>query len=242
MNAKAAGSHGTDDVQLRRDAAANRDRVLAAAVTTVLRDGPKVPMATIAAHAGVGIGTLYRRYPTREALLAALEERAYQIVLSTATAVESLEEPGIESIARFLEQTIEHRCDLVLPMHGAPASLDAGSAALRSQISEVLQRVIERGQRDGSVRADVTSVDIIIAGAMLAQPLAAVSDWDRIARRHKALFLSGIATAAAKPMSEQVVSRADLEAAFVRSSSAPTSRPGCPTKQQSSGSKQRSRP
>jgi AcrR family transcriptional regulator len=43
--------------------------VLAAAVTAVLREGQQVPMAIIAAEAGVGIGTLYRRYPNREALL-----------------------------------------------------------------------------------------------------------------------------------------------------------------------------
>ena len=48
---------------LRRDALANQERVLAAAVTAVLREGRQVPMATIAADAGVGVGTLYRRYP-----------------------------------------------------------------------------------------------------------------------------------------------------------------------------------
>ena len=56
----------------RSDAAANRDRLLAAATVAVKHDGEKVPMATVAAQAGVGVGTLYRHYPTREALLSAL--------------------------------------------------------------------------------------------------------------------------------------------------------------------------
>ena len=57
---------------LRSDAAANRDRLLAAATVAVKHDGEKVPMATVAAQAGVGVGTLYRHYPTRQALLSAL--------------------------------------------------------------------------------------------------------------------------------------------------------------------------
>ena len=50
--------------QPRSDAAANRERILAAATIAVRRDGERVPMATIADQAGVGIGTLYRHYPT----------------------------------------------------------------------------------------------------------------------------------------------------------------------------------
>src|ERR1700722_14975447 len=66
---------------LRSDAAANRERILAAATIAVRRDGERVPMATIAAEAGVGIGTLYRHYPTRPALLAALTVRSFHLVL-----------------------------------------------------------------------------------------------------------------------------------------------------------------
>ena len=69
---------------LRSDAAANRDRLLAAATVAVRRDGEKVPMATVAARAGVGVGTLYRHYPTREALLSALATQSYELVLSAA--------------------------------------------------------------------------------------------------------------------------------------------------------------
>jgi AcrR family transcriptional regulator len=67
--------------RLRSDAAANRERILTAATIAVTRDGEKVPMATIADEAGVGIGTLYRHYPTRPALLAALTLRSFHLVL-----------------------------------------------------------------------------------------------------------------------------------------------------------------
>src|SRR5207249_1332901 len=64
----------------RRDGTVNRERVLAAAAVAIKREGEKVPLATIASDARVGVGTLYRHYPTREALLAALADRSYRIV------------------------------------------------------------------------------------------------------------------------------------------------------------------
>jgi len=64
-------ARGSEKRRVRSDAQANRERVLAAAVTAVLREGRQVPMGTIAAAAGVGIGTLYRHFPTREALVEA---------------------------------------------------------------------------------------------------------------------------------------------------------------------------
>ncbi len=79
--------------RLRSDAAANRERILAAATIAVRRDGEKVPMATIADDAGVGIGTLYRHYPTRPALLAALTLRSFKLVLQHARAAALSDEP-----------------------------------------------------------------------------------------------------------------------------------------------------
>ena len=80
--------------RMRSDAAANRERILAAATIAVRRDGEKVPMATIADEAGVGIGTLYRHYPTRPALLAALTIRSFHLVLEHARAAALSDEPA----------------------------------------------------------------------------------------------------------------------------------------------------
>ena len=79
---------------LRSDAAANRERILAAATIAVRREGERVPMATIAEEAGVGIGTLYRHYPTRSALLVALTLRSFDLVLQHARAAALSDEPG----------------------------------------------------------------------------------------------------------------------------------------------------
>jgi len=176
--------------RLRRDALANQERVLAAAVTTMLRQGQNVPMATIAAEAGVGVATLYRRYATREALLEALTERSFRMVLEVAVEAASHAGSGLEAVSWFLDRTLEHRAELVLPLHGGPTDLPAGTVVVRAAVHRALGLLLARGREDGSVRADVTPADVVVFGAMIAQPLA--PGWERAARRQKALFLRGL--------------------------------------------------
>ncbi len=178
---------------LRSDAAANRERILAAAKIAVRRDGERVPMATIADEAGVGIGTLYRHYPTRPALLAALTLRSFQLVLEHARAAALSDEPAPAALEHFFEQTIAARSELILPLHGGPVIHDAKIVALRAEIRNVLERVLARGRRDRTIRPDATPSDIIIAGAMLAQPLPHIADWDQLARRQARIFVAGLA-------------------------------------------------
>jgi AcrR family transcriptional regulator len=155
--------------RLRSDAAANRERILAAATIAVRRDCETVPMATIADEAGVGIGTLYRHYPTRPALLAALTLRSFQLVLQHARAAALSDEPAPEALEQFFEQTIAARNEFILPLHGGPVIHDEKTIALQTEIRNLLERVLARGRRDRTIRPDATPTDIIITGAMLAQ-------------------------------------------------------------------------
>lgn len=179
----------------RRDAVANQERVLAAAATAVLRDGHQVPMSTIADLAGVGVGTLYRRYPTREALLGALTERSFELVRTLAGQAAARDEPGIASLDWFLEGTIRHGDRLVLPLHGGPAELSVLAQRIRAQVHASIEQVVLRGQRDGTIAAGVTTMDVVIFGAMLAQPLPNALNWESVTRRQKAIFLAGIGSA-----------------------------------------------
>ena len=177
---------------LRSDAAANRERILAAATIAVGRDGEKVPMATIAEQAGVGIGTLYRHYPTRPTLLAALTLRSFNLVLQHARAAALSDEPAPTTLTRFLEQTIAARDEFILPLHGGPVIHDGKIDALRTEIRSLLEQVLARGRRDRTIRPDATPSDIIITGAMLAQPLPHTADWDQLARRQARIFIAGL--------------------------------------------------
>jgi AcrR family transcriptional regulator len=189
---RSAGTTSSDRRELRRDAVANRDRLLAAAAKAVRREGAGVPLATIAADAGVGVGTLYRRYPSREALLAALTHRSFQLVLGAAHRAADSGDTAIVCLRGFIDETIEHGGDLVLPMHGGPVLLDPDTIALRTEVRDTLGRVLERGRGDGTIRSDVTAFDIIVFGALLAQPLPHAPDWKKTARRQAAIYLDGL--------------------------------------------------
>jgi AcrR family transcriptional regulator len=150
-------------------------------------------MATIADEAGVGIGTLYRHYPTRPALLAALTLRSFQLVLQHARAAALSDEPAPAALAQFFELTIAARNEFILPFHGGPVIDDEQVVALRAEIRMLLEQVLARGRRDRTIRPDATRIDIIITGAMLAQPLPHAADWDQLARRQARIFVAGLA-------------------------------------------------
>jgi AcrR family transcriptional regulator len=117
------------------DAAANRETVLAAAAVAIRGSGEEVPMATIAAAAGVGIGSLDRHCPTPTALLAALAERSYNLVLAHARTAAESDEPGPTVLARFLGQIIAVHDHFVLPLHGGPVNLDKRTVSPRTEIA-----------------------------------------------------------------------------------------------------------
>jgi AcrR family transcriptional regulator len=214
--ASARTTPSQDSRPLRSDAAANRERVLAAAASAIKRHGEKVPMAEIAADAGVGVGTLYRRYPTRAHLLNALSERSYRLVLSHARTAATSRGSAAAALTRFFEQTLRARDDLILPLHGGPVSRDESIIALRTQISDLLEQVLARGRADRTIRPEVTAIDIIITGAMLAQPLPHTPNWDRLARRQAAIYVAGLAAGNSKPLPGRRPTRAHLEASFQR--------------------------
>jgi AcrR family transcriptional regulator len=195
----AAADTDASHPKLRRDAAANRDRVLAAAAFAIRREGVKVPLATIAADAGVGVGTLYRRYPSRDALLTALTHRSFGLVLEAARRAAYSDEAAIRSLGRFLDETIEHGDELVLPMHGGPIVLEDEIIALRSEVHDTIDLLLSRGRQDGTIRSDVTAVDVVVFGAFLAQRLPHVPNWEHVARRQARIYLDGLAGAASMP-------------------------------------------
>jgi AcrR family transcriptional regulator len=179
----------------RSDAARNQQTLLRAATAAVHREGPRVPMATIAAEAGVGIGTLYRHFPTREELLGHLTHGSFEQILVNATTAEAYGVTAADALRLFIEAAISQRNDLVLPLHGGPAPAWDRTRAVRRQVHEVIGRIIERGRADGTITRDVTADDIIAFGAMLAQPRTADPEWDTTCRRLLATYLAGLRSA-----------------------------------------------
>ena len=97
---------------LRVDARNNRTRIVEAARELFAVQGLDVTMTDIARHSGVGVATLYRRYPTREALLEALTTRSFRMVLAVAREAADLGSTALVALDHFLDRTIDHGSEL----------------------------------------------------------------------------------------------------------------------------------
>jgi AcrR family transcriptional regulator len=178
----------------RSDAARNQQALVRAATAAVHREGPHVPMAAIAADAGVGVGTLYRHFATRKDLLDHLTRISFDRVLANARAAERNGTTAAQALQIFIEAAISQRNELVLPLHGGPPSTVPATRAVQQQVHQAIQEIIDRGRADGTIRQDVTPHDIVAFGAMLAQPREPDPAWDAICRRLLATYLTGLST------------------------------------------------
>src|SRR4051812_39926401 len=165
----------------RKDAAANRERVLDAATELVRRDGERVPMADIARAAGVGVGTLYRHFASRDDLFAALVQRSFELALVNARAAAATAGSALDGIRAFFTATLRDREQFVLPLHGGPPVFTPASRELQTEVRGVLQTLLDRGHAAGQLRADLTPVDLIVATSLLSRPLPNSENWDHLA-------------------------------------------------------------
>jgi hypothetical protein len=95
---------------------------------------------------------------------------------------------------RFIEAAIAQRNELVLPLHGGPPVIVPESLAVRGQVHRAVRRIIDRGRTDGTISQDVTPRDVVVFGAMLAQPRQPDPEWDATCRRLLAIFINGLRT------------------------------------------------
>ena len=200
--------------RVRRDAQENRERLLAVAAPIALREGHNVPLATIAARAGVGVATLYRSFADRDALLYALQLRAYGLLNQILGEVEVLGLSGLDSVGEFLTRALAVGDQLVLPLHGAPPLVSAEATEARQAIDRRLERFIERGRAERGIRAPVNATDVIVFSALITRPLPHNPGWPRLAARQVANFLNGLAGNGPIEMPGPAVAQGEIEQTF----------------------------
>lgn len=194
MNDPVDSAHSSRTVGTKRsDSQRNEDVLIRAATTAVHREGLRVPLATVAADAGVGIGTLYRHFPTREHLLSQLTHLSFEQVLTNARDAERLGATPTDALRLFVEAAIAQRNELVLPLHGGPPITSPDTLAVQAEVQSIVGGILDRGRRDGSLKDGLTARDIVAFGAMLAQPREQDSTWDDLCRRLLSHYLEGLA-------------------------------------------------
>ena len=150
---------------LRADAARNLRRILTAAAEAFAEQGGDVPMEEVARRAGVGVGTLYRRFPDREALVVAVVRDSFETLVDTMRAAQQQEPRAWQALVRGMSHSQELR--LSTPPTGplaaasrAALAADPGIRALRGAFVEVLEQLVERAQAEGDLRDDVGAGDV----------------------------------------------------------------------------------
>ena len=160
----------TTDIQLQRpkraDARRNYDKLVAAARATFAEAGTSAPLEDIAQRAGVGIGTLYRHFPTRQALLEAVYVDEVEAMARAADDLSEL--PPWEALSQWLHQYVgfaatKKALNEAL-LEAAPDSNVLG--ACRAALAAAGTSLVERAQQAGVVRADTTFTDVgrLVAG------------------------------------------------------------------------------
>ena len=157
---------------LRADARRNRDRLLSAAVRAFSQDGPDVTLDAIARDAGVGIGTLYRHFPTREALI----EAAYRSELAKLcdAVPELLQDMRPDEATRaWMDRYIEYmttKRGMADALRVVIASGGTPYAQSRDRLITAITSLLQAGAASGALRADIEPADVLagLSGISLA--------------------------------------------------------------------------
>ena len=205
-------SSPADTRSLRSDARRNREQLVASAHELFAASGLDVSVEEITRHAGVGMGTLYRHFPTKEDLIDAVLEDAFAGLLDAAREAAEAEDAWA-GLTGFLERALaEHvgnrglKDIIAMRAHGR-----ARTEALRERIRPLLRSLIERAQAQGSLRADFAPEDLPLvfwSADRVNEATAGVSPgfW----RRYLALLLDGLRAEAATPLPHPPLTRVQL--------------------------------
>jgi AcrR family transcriptional regulator len=151
--------------RLRADAVRNRERVLEAAKAVFSAGGPDASLEAVAKRAGVGIGTLYRHFPTREALFEAVYRREVQQLVELAEQLKSAAEP-VDALRRWLRSNVEvvatkkgMLAALALAVHGSSELYAYAFERLTKAVGALLDRAVAAGE----LRGDISPEDLLRA-------------------------------------------------------------------------------
>jgi AcrR family transcriptional regulator len=176
----------------RTDAQRNRERILEVAKEAFTRSGADASLDEIAKQAGVGPGTLYRHFPTRDALIEAVYQSEVGKIAAAARKLAD-ELPPLEALRAWMLLFVDHIAakQIIAPalnsIVGGASKLYEGS---RGQIQEAIEALVKRAIKSGDIRRDLDPFDLLRALIGVSY-VPAGPDWKRSARRLVDILITG---------------------------------------------------
>lgn len=175
---------------LRADARRNHERILASARVVFAQAGADAQIDDVARHAGVGVGTVYRHFPTKEALLAELVRQKFRLFADRAR--DALAKDGepfalIEGLIRRNAATAASDAGIQYALASAGEQAWTQAQAEQDELLALTAELIERARRAGTIRPDVEATDIGMLMCGLCSTMGARPDFDW--RRHLDLVI-----------------------------------------------------
>jgi len=207
---------------LRSDARRNLELILQAAAEAFAEGGLEVGVADIARRAGVGSATIFRRFPTKDDLVAAVFEARLQEIITTAREIAELP-PGMDALRAFFERAIQIQIrdrGFMQNVGKRAFADDPRFAAANEEIFATLDRIVQGAKEAGELREDVQTADLpvllhsVCSGAVFTETVN-----EELWRRYLDIMLDGLRPQTASKLSSPAPTLADLTAAHDASAS-----------------------
>jgi len=176
----------------RTDAQHNRGRILEVAKTAFAKHGSQASLDDIAKDAGVGAGTLYRHFPTRDALIEGVYGSEVEKLAAAARKFGETKSP-VEALRAWMLLFVDHIAakQIIAPALnayvGGPSKLYEGS---RAQMQQAIESLVKRAIKSGEIRKDIDPFDLLRALIGVSH-VSTVPNWQQSARRLVDILIAG---------------------------------------------------
>jgi AcrR family transcriptional regulator len=183
---------GHTDRRVRADAQRNIDTLLQTAMAVFATSGVDAPVREIAEKAGVGVATIYRHFPQRSDLIAAVFRREIDACADTASVLTAKHEPG-EALALWVQRYVDFiaaKRGLAKALHSGDPAFDALPAYFKQRLEPALRTLLKSAVSVGQIRSDITAEELL--GAVASLCMHSYTQGPQHARRLVALLVDGL--------------------------------------------------
>ncbi|MGW3563978.1 TetR/AcrR family transcriptional regulator [Streptomyces sp. NPDC000941] len=180
--------------RMRADARQNREQILHAARAVFADQGPEAPLDEIARRAGVGIATLYRRFPKRADLIRAVAIDVFTALVEAAHEATEAERDPMDALRRFMHAALDLKLGSVVPALLGRVTVDEILGAVRQDVADPVDELLGRAHEAGLIRPDAVFGDITLMIIRLSRPLpgGVMPDDEALAHRHLDVYIDGL--------------------------------------------------